>query len=129
MDGITKYWFVLAVLLGMASMSFAALGLSGTNVQYAYDGSAFTTVRGLTAMNVGSGTVLVSLTSNNVCVKPVFSNGQSTITLGPNGRASIQLQATCAKIPATAKITLAAIQGKVRSAVTRSVAITSTRSS
>lgn len=114
----------LLVLVLMAQLSFSALGLSGSGIEYSFNGSAISAVNPLCAMNTGNDTIRISVSSNDSCIRPLFTSGRNETELPPGAEDCIALAPECSIIPASVKLSAATLQGMIRTVVSRSARIT-----
>lgn len=113
-----------AALMLLAGCVFPALGLSGTAIEYSFNGSHFSAISPMCAINPGDAPVAVALTASDPCIRAVFADGGIGAVLQPGGEECILLERACGTNATSVKITAASTGGSVSTAVARSAKIT-----
>lgn len=113
---------LLALLL--VPCAFAAIGISGTGIEYKFDGSRFSAVMPACAVNSGEEAVPVAVHSGNGCIRAVFAGGANETVLGPGAEECMGLELACTTASPSVDITLVPTGGMVRGGVVRTAKIT-----
>ncbi len=119
---------VLRILLALVialPCAFPALGLSGASIEYGFNGSSFSAISPMCAINTGSAPVSAALSANDSCILATFANGMGVSQIGPGGEECISLKPLCGNVSAqSVKITATLAGTSVSTAVARSAKIT-----
>lgn len=114
---------IVAAILLAQPLLFAAIGISGTDILYSFNGTAMSAARPACVLNTGNETVPAGIRTNDSCVAALFPNGSNETELAPGSQQCISLAPSCASVPASVKITATALHGMVRASVSRSAQI------
>jgi hypothetical protein len=111
----------LALIL--APCSFSALGISGSGIEYRYDGSRFSAVAPACAINVGGEPVQAEVRSSDPCIRAVFPSGCNTTVIAAGGEECIGLELACDANATSVGLTVIPTSGMVRGGVVRTARI------
>ncbi len=113
---------LLALLL--VPCAFAAIGISGSGIEYKFDGSRFSAVMPACAVNAGEEGVPVIVHSGDRCIRAIFAGGTNETVLGPGAEDCIGLELACNTDSPSLDITLVPASGMLRGGVVRTAKIT-----
>ncbi|MDD5340379.1 MAG: hypothetical protein PHV13_03955 [Candidatus ainarchaeum sp.] len=117
---------ILIALMVALPCAFPALGLSGASIEYGFNGSSFSAISPMCAINTGGEAVSASLSANDSCIMATFANGMNATQIAPGGEECISLEPLCGNVSANSvKITATLAGTSVSAAVARSAKITS----
>ena len=115
---------LLLLALLLVPCAFSAIGISGSGIEYRFDGSQFSAVMPACAVNAGDAGVPVIVESGDPCILAVFPDGTNETSLGPGEDECIGLELACSTNASSVDITLVSKGGMVRGGVVRAAKLT-----
>lgn len=112
-------WFALLLV----PASFPVLGISGSGIEYQYDGSRFSAVVPACAINAGSVPVEAAVRSSDPCIRAVFAGGLNETEIAPGGEECIGLELACDANATSLDLTVVSASGMVRGGVVRTARV------